>query len=291
MRSSKVLEKELSSKNQKIAELKAQIESMKAKKHERRVSFSDLDSLFEEEVTSSYSLPDKSFFHPIKRSKTPREINIDGKKIEINIDGKKIPAKAAKATNAPATGFLSLKSIIESRDRGTWGYLTNKQKTALHDATAVFLKQHNLPVGEKIHKLQIAESLQDKFNDYLDYLVDNDIFASPRGRQPHNNFTENMLKDAIRQVDKTFPPQKSTSFEQSEESDSSVRIKADSRIKRKRSANQSKDSDKKIVKKLKKPVLAKQKVIKKPTVSKGRRNGILVRRSKTKDHPILSWFI
>jgi hypothetical protein len=174
----------------------------------------------------------------------------------------------------------------------------------LHDATAVFLKQHNLPVGEKIHKLQIAESLQDKFNDYLDYLVDNDIFASPRGRQPHNNFTENMLKDAIRQVDKTVPPQKSRSFEQleeSEESDSSVRIKADSRIKRKRSANQSKDADKKIVKKLKKPVLAKQKVIKKPTVSKGRRNGILVRRStkrayagtksKTKVHPILSWFI
>jgi uncharacterized protein YlxW (UPF0749 family) len=46
------LQEELKEKNAKIAELEELIKSMKGKKHERRVSFSDIESLGEESVTS-----------------------------------------------------------------------------------------------------------------------------------------------------------------------------------------------------------------------------------------------
>lgn len=43
------LEEEINVKNEKIAQLEAEIASLKAaKRHERRVSFSDLDSTFDE---------------------------------------------------------------------------------------------------------------------------------------------------------------------------------------------------------------------------------------------------
>jgi hypothetical protein len=207
-------------------------------------------------------------------------------------------------------GYVSLKTVVESRHRGSWSNLNSKQKASLYDSTSVFLKKYNLPVGEKLQQLQMPEYLQEKFNDYLDYLVDKDIFASPRGKNSSaNTFTESMLLDAIRKVDKSGVQSKKISFEESEESDRSTsaaqRPKSASPVRRttvgskKRSVSQIQDSDKNIVKKPKKPVVAKQKVIKKPSVLKGstkrarstkRASSGKKTEAKTKGRSLFSWF-
>lgn len=148
---------------------------------------------------------------------------------DISIDGQKImsKSKSSKAKvindvqNKSESDMVSLKSIIDSRHRGSWGNnLTAKQKTALYNATAVFLRANNLPVGEKLQHLQISRASQEMFNDYLDYLVDQDLFASPRGRSsPQKTFNEKILLDACKKLQGNLGSTKKISFQETDESD------------------------------------------------------------------------
>ena len=76
---------------------------------------------------------------------------------------------------------LSVKTVIQNRHTGTWGSLSAMQKVTLFNATVSFLKSNNLPIASELKLLEIPRVYQEKYNQYLDLLVDKNIFSYKSG--------------------------------------------------------------------------------------------------------------
>ena len=113
--------------------------------------------------------------------------------------------------------IISLRSIIEDRHRGSWGGMTSHQKISLYNATTAFLKSNNLSVGDKLQKLEMPRAFKVIFDEYLDFVIDQDIFASSRSKNKEDKISdEQIFNDALIRLNKRHQVDRANSWAKKE---------------------------------------------------------------------------